>query len=671
MAKIRQLEPHVADLIAAGEVVERPASVIKELAENAIDAGATLITVEIRGGGLTFIRVTDNGGGIEPADAETAFLRHATSKLRDERGLEAISTLGFRGEALAAIAAVSKVQLLSRVQGAEEGIRLTLEGGVVTEKVPAGCPEGTTLIVRDLFYNTPARLKFMKSDRAEAAAISALMTSCALSHPEISFRYIRDGKEEFHTPGDGRVESAIYTLFGRDFAAGMLPASSEDEGLTVSGYVCAPHKARGNRSYQFFFVNGRAVRSKTLQAALEQAYRNSLFTGRFPSCVLYLTMRWSEVDVNVHPAKIEVKFLSERKVFDGVYYAALSALSIGSPIPSPTLNAPKPAPTEKADAPLIRAEDATTDETAAIPTIFIPTHPEQSRPAPIREGNYSGYRSALPKGSGGASFRGYEKPVAWRHDKKPLPDADEKDNTLRDLDEALPEGLAPLRGEGVVQISFPEGDNSAPSGLLPDAPGETVETTASSAQEESSFRYVGEAYGTYIIVEQGESLWLIDKHAAHERMHFDRLKSRDYEPMAQILLQPVICRLGREDTALLFGNGEMFARLGFLIEPFGEESVAVRQIPSDISQQDTEATLAEILDVLRRGGKPDTQSRLDSMFHTIACKAAVKAGKISDPQTLSHLIANVLTGKVRYCPHGRPVAMEWTKSAIDRSFKRT
>jgi len=659
LAKIRQLDPHVADLIAAGEVVDRPASVVKELVENAIDAGATLVTVEIRGGGLTYIRVTDNGCGIEPEDAETAFLRHATSKLRDERGLEAIQTLGFRGEALAAIAAVSRVELRTRVPGAAEGVRLVLEGGAVTEKEIAGCPDGTTLIVRNLFYNTPARLKFMKSDRAEAAAVSSVMTACALSHPEVSFRYIRDGKEEFHTPGDGKPDSCVYTLFGRDFAADLIPCETEDGGLTVSGYVCAPHGARGNRSYQYFFVNGRAVRSKTLQAALEQAYKNSLFTGRYPSCVLYITLRWSEVDVNVHPAKTEVKFLNERKVFDGVYYAALSALSRGSGVPALRPEA-KP---EGGKAPVEKAPEGDGEKDADIPQIFLPAFPEKGGFSPVRDGLAPGYRA---KGSPGSASAPVLKIRPGGLDKN-------ADGALAHSLFREPSLHAGAKGRAAGEEKprpdvFQKEAGPAP---FPPAEPEEAEPKAAPETEDITFRYVGEAYGTYIIVEYNEGLWLIDKHAAHERMHFDRLKSQDYAPMAQMLLEPVVCRLGREDAALLFENEELFNRLGFAVEPFGEEAVAVRQIPSDIRQQDAEAALCEILEALRQGGKVSALDRLDKVLHTIACKAAIKAGTSSDPETLHQLIVNVLTGKVRYCPHGRPVAVEWTKSAIDRSFKRT
>ena len=326
MPKILQLDQHVADLIAAGEVVERPASVVKELLENSIDAGASVLTVEISAGGMTYIRVTDNGCGIAPEDAKTAFLRHATSKLRDAGGLEAIGTLGFRGEALAAIAAVSRIELLTRRQGFDDGVRLTLEAGDTVDFTAAGCPEGTTIIVRDLFFNTPARQKFMKTDRAESSAIASAVLRCALSHPEVSIRFIKEGKTEYHTPGDSRVDSCIYSLLGRDFASGLIKAESLIEDVGVSGFISSPGAARGNRSYQFFFVNGRPIRGITLQAALEQAYANRLTSGQYPSCVLYITLNPASVDVNVHPAKTEVKFVSDKDIYHSIYYAALGAL---------------------------------------------------------------------------------------------------------------------------------------------------------------------------------------------------------------------------------------------------------------------------------------------------------------------------------------------------------
>ncbi|MFB0921498.1 MAG: DNA mismatch repair endonuclease MutL, partial [Oscillospiraceae bacterium] len=326
MSEINLLSPHVADLIAAGEVVERPASVIKELIENSFDAVAQNLTVEVRGGGMTYIRVTDDGSGMLPEDAGLCFMRHATSKLRDERGLEAIGTMGFRGEALAAIAAVSRVELLTRKKGSNEGTRVVLEAGDIIEMSPHGCPEGTTLIVRDLFYNTPARLKFMKADRSEGSACSLTALRCALGRPEVSVRLIKDGEEEFFSPGDGKLSSCTYSLLGRDTAKELLECSSDDEGLAVSGFVSSPKAGHGNRAKQYFFVNGRSIKSQLLQAAVEQAYKNTLLTGRYPACVIYLTLSYGSVDVNVHPAKTEVKFRDEKRVFDAVHYAALSAL---------------------------------------------------------------------------------------------------------------------------------------------------------------------------------------------------------------------------------------------------------------------------------------------------------------------------------------------------------
>ncbi|MBQ6465112.1 MAG: DNA mismatch repair endonuclease MutL, partial [Oscillospiraceae bacterium] len=326
MPQIHILDPHVADMIAAGEVVERPASVVKELVENAFDAGAKNVTVELRGGGATYIRVTDDGCGMAPEDAGVAFLRHATSKLRDESGLESIATMGFRGEALAAISAVSRIELTTRQRGAAEGTRVELEAGDIKEMLPAGCPEGTTMLVRDLFYNTPARLKFLKSDRSEASACELAALRCALGRPEVSVRLIRDGEERFFSPGDGRADSCVYSLLGREAASQLLLCTGENGGVRVSGYVSSPSAGRGNRREQYFFCNGRFIKSALLQSALEQAYKNTLLVGRYPSCVLYLDLAFAQVDVNVHPAKTEVKFSDEKRVFDAVYYAALSAL---------------------------------------------------------------------------------------------------------------------------------------------------------------------------------------------------------------------------------------------------------------------------------------------------------------------------------------------------------
>ncbi len=617
MPNIQVLPPHVADLIAAGEVVERPASVIKELVENAIDAGASALTVEIRDGGMRYIRVTDNGCGIPPEEAETAFLRHATSKLRDARGLEAIGTLGFRGEALAAISAVSRIDLLTRQKGAEAGLALSLEGGKVTSSSPAGCPEGTTMIVRDLFFNTPARLKFMKSDRAEGQAASAAVLRCALSHPEVSIRYIKDGAEEAHTPGDGKADSAVYALLGRDFAKNLLPLRGE----TVRGFVASPAAARGNRGFQFFFVNGRFVRSKTMQAALEQAFKNNLPQGRFPGAVIYLTVPNAAVDVNVHPTKTEVKFLNEREAFDAVYYAVLAALSDAAPPKEISLEEKRmPAPQPRAEAfRRVPAENYAAEVKKAA----------AAKPAPILRES----KAPVSTPGGGAVLR--ENPVVYQ-------------TRIPDMPKEAP---AP-----------PAGGAGAP------APPKTPVQPAPAA-EENPVRVVGEALNTYIIAQQGDSILLIDKHAAHERLIFDRLRAGDGESMCEYLLSPVPVKLG-ELAPLVLENEKLLSELGFEVEDFGEDTVLVRAVPAECLPKDVAPMMEELAEKLSGARSAGQLGLRDSILHSVACKAAIKAGKESQPAELAALAEKVAAGEVKFCPHGRPVAVTLTKKELDKAFKR-
>jgi len=636
LPRIYELDPHVADLIAAGEVVERPASVVKELMENSIDAGAGIITAEIAAGGMTLIRVTDNGCGIAPGDVKTAFLRHATSKLRGAEGLEAIGTLGFRGEALAAVAAVSRIELLTREPGAGEGTGLLLEAGEVVDIYPAGCPEGTTIIVRDLFFNTPARLKFMKSDRAESSAVASAALRCALSHPEVSVRLIRDGKTEFHTPGDSRVDSCIYSLFGREFSVGLLGAESSDEFVTVSGFISAPAAARGNRSYQFFFVNGRPIRSLTLQAALEQAYANTLSSGRFPSCVLYITTRPGDVDVNVHPAKTEIKFVSDKQVFDGVYYAALSALEREA-------SGREVSGKWKVESGKFEDGDASRREARGKWKV------ESGK---IEDGDES-RREARGK---------------WKVESGKIEDGDASGRVVRGLAPAGNAGIqrfesASIGGFKSMQVDDYRGKYVTPNTPLPArAAGDVLNSS-------TDFRLIGEALKTYIIIEHKGAVWFIDKHAAHERIHFDALRSEGYSPMSQALITPVVCRHGHEDASLLLENADMLETLGFTVESFGDDAVAVRQIPADIDIRDAEPALSEICAELRQGGVSDP-TRRDSIYRKIACKAAIKAGKSSGARELEELAARVMSGEISHCPHGRPVAFEITKAFLDKGFKR-
>ena len=647
MPKIIELDPHVADLIAAGEVVERPASVVKELMENTIDAGAGIVTVEISAGGMTYIRVTDNGCGIAPEDAKTAFLRHATSKLRGAEGLEAIGTLGFRGEALAAIAAVSRIELLTREHGAREGVSLSLEAGEVRDISPAGCPEGTTIIVRDLFFNTPARLKFMKSDRAESSGIASTALRCALSRPEVSIRLIRDGKTEYHTPGDSRADSCIYSLFGREFSAGLLAADSSDESVAVNGFISSPSAARGNRSYQFFFVNGRPIRSLTLQAALERAYANALPSGRFPSCILYITTGFGNVDVNVHPTKTEVKFVSDKQVFDGVYYAAQSALARNSNTPGAfTGNAGESgAYTQSLNAPgLVDGEPGRLKIAG--------------NPYPTARDSHAAKSTTGFKDMKVEEFRD-----RYRLD------------TSQNYNKNNGSGFNPA-GRRAVDV-IPDAPAAQPerSGNLP-APDEYRDLQADSplsifnAQPSIQLRVIGEALNTYIIVEYQNSLWLIDKHAAHERIHFDALNSNGFEPMSQALITPVICRHGYEGASLLLENGKFLDRLGFTVESFGDDAVAVRRIPAEIDIGETESALSEICAQLNRSGTAEPVRR-DNIFRIIACKAAIKAGKSSGVRELEALAARVMSGEVSTCPHGRPVAFELSKTMLEKWFKRS
>ncbi len=637
MSVIHVLDPHVADLIAAGEVVERPASVVKELLENSFDAGATQVSVEIQRGGMSLIRVTDNGCGMSPEDASTAFLRHATSKLRDARGLEAIGTLGFRGEALAAIAAVSRVQLLTRERGADSGVVLSLEAGEEISRSPAGCPEGTTILVRDLFYNTPARLKFMRKDSAEGASVTSAVLCCALGRPEVAVRYLRDGKEEFQTPGNGRLDAAIYSLLGRDFAKTMLPAQGSGEGLTVTGFVCPPANARGNRKQQFFFVNGRYIKSPLLQTALEQAYRNRLFTGRYPACVLNLEIRRSAVDVNVHPAKTEVRFLQERQVFEAVHRSVLAALQ-GETV-QPELTLPR------------QGKD---EVPAPVPEVREPVPAEKRPSVPVRGPGTVYSRDAVPKAPP-ADMPKIVEQLVFRQPRVEYGRPEEEP--------------APVPIHRVDLSGTAAGQKPAP------AKQPEPDTTAAPEPSEPSplppYRILGEAFREYAVVESEDSILLIDKHAAHERILFDRLKAGHWERMSQQLLTPQVVKPAPEDAALLLENLPLLDELGLEAEDFGEGALLIRRMPEGTGPEDCAALMEDVAEALRLGRKPGSLGQQDEVLASMACKAAVKAGMDTDPRELVPVVEAVLSGRVKYCPHGRPVSMVLTRSQLDKSFKRT
>ena len=679
MPQIQQLPPHLADLIAAGEVVERPASVCKELLENALDAGASAISTELERGGLTYIRITDNGCGIAPEQLPTAFLRHATSKLRRPEDLAAIGTLGFRGEALAAIAAVSRVDIFSRQTGADCGAMLHLEGGVPEAVTEAGCPDGTTVCIRDLFYNTPARMKFMKKDTAEGAAAAGVVTHLALSHPDVSFKLLRDGQEILHTPGDGQLLSAIYAALGRDFANSLLPVSGSGGAVRVEGFITKPLAGHGTRGRQLFFVNGRFVKSQLLAAAVEEAYRNRLLKGRFPGCVLHITLPVNEVDVNVHPAKTVVKFLSDKTVFDAVHYTVKDALDREG----------QPAPAEKK------------------PFYQTMTAREFRETAPAPQGVKLPFVSGRPIGSAGADRPTVNRfapaaPTVQTPRETVQPAAAPQGDVWQVQDAAPEDGKAftvPSGREGVVyRITPPDAPEDSPARERAAAETETVPTaampeaadaddTSLSAPEaapiqqelempetadsgETPWRIAGEVLKTYIICEDGEqNVWLIDKHAAHERIRFDALKADPVPPMAQQLLTPAAVTLTAEEYGAVLESLDVLAGYGFLCEDFGDGAVLVREIPDYIRAEDAAATLEELARKLLLQ-RADPAGARDELLHTMACKSAIKAGMTTDAAELAALVRQVQSGAVRYCPHGRPVAVQLRKYEVEKMFKR-
>ncbi|MGI5976975.1 MAG: DNA mismatch repair endonuclease MutL [Candidatus Limivicinus sp.] len=675
MADINILSPHVADLIAAGEVVERPASVVKELMENSFDAGAKNITVEIRGGGATYIMVRDDGCGMAPEDAGIAFLRHATSKLRDEQGLEAISTMGFRGEALAAISSVSRIELKTRRRGGREGTFVNLEAGEIQDMGSCGCPEGTSMLVRDIFYNTPARLKFLKSDRSEAAACRQAALRCALGRPEVSVRFIKDGKEEFFSPGDGRQDSCVYTLLGRELAASMLRCSSDEEGLRLSGFCSSPSACRGSRNCQYFYCNGRYIKSPLLQTAVEQAYRNSLLSGRFPACVLYVELGCGSVDVNVHPAKTEVKFSYEKKLFDFVYQAVKLMLQGESRTAEIEISE---GTRRLMDGARQGGGDSSAPAGAGRTQVSGHSAPLSGRAKPsgdfyrqmsAEEFREKGYRADSGPGKGRKLSGGLLSVTPPRGPKSEnLPKAEEP---LRLGSYDMPYQTSINLASAPVSTAFDrkkEGFSQSDSQIGSRAVENSVQNVES--QRLPDHKIVGEALKTYIIIELKDELILIDKHAAHERMIFDRLKSQDRKIMAQNLLCPVTVQLSEEDGELLEKNASLLQELGYGIEPYGERTYIIRAVPADMDSGDAAASLEEICEKLRQGSRLSPQDMRDEILRTVACKAAIKAGWDTAERELETIAEEVLSGRIKYCPHGRPVSVVVTQKDLEKKFKR-
>lgn len=632
MPKINLLSKETAELIAAGEVVERPASVVKELVENSIDAGAKHITVEITNGGITSIRITDDGCGIERDDVPTAFLRHATSKIKSQDDLYSINTLGFRGEALAATASVSKIELFTKSSAEDIGTHYVIEGGNEILLEESGCPDGTTIIIRDIFYNTPARMKFLKKDVSEGNTCAAVVERAALSHPEIAFKLIREGKATLSTSGDGKLISAVYSLLGREFSNSLIPLDSETSGVKVTGYTTKPVFCRQSRAAQYTFLNGRLVRSGTVTAAAEQAYKNSAMVGKFPGFVICVEVNPETVDVNVHPAKTEVRFADEKRIFDAVYYAVKNAITSGDT--RPVITPPK------SDNAINRMSTEQYRQQKA----FIPETPAEKA-----------YKSFI------------EKPVILKSDNTPIFERKDVKDYIKT--HSVPEKV---ESSGVPAPPFEE--KSAPQmneQTLPEAkeqtPSQKTQTPATEEREEIT--YIGEAFSTYIVAQMGDSIYLIDKHAAHERILYNKLKS-GAKAETQPLLAPVTVRLGADEFSAVTSNIDTFLNFGFEIEDFGNSSVLVRAIPALLMGEDVQSIITEAAANLLEKGVMEVE-RIDNIYHTVACKAAIKAGMHTSDGELAALAQQVLwSADIMYCPHGRPVAFEIRKKDLEKQFGR-
>ena len=651
MARINVLPKHIAELIAAGEVVERPASVVKELIENAIDAGATVITVEIRAGGVAYIRITDNGSGIEKEDVPKAFLPHATSKVKTAEDLDAVMTLGFRGEALSSIAAVARVEVLTRTEADETGTAYSIAGGEELKNENAGCPLGTTIVVRDLFYNTPARMKFLKRDVSEANAVADTVEKLALSHPEISFRLIREGKQTLLTPGDGKLLSAVYAVFGKSFADGLIEVHYSLDHIQVDGFICRPISARPSRSMQFFFLNGRCIKSRALSSSMENAYKNMIMVGRFPSCVLNITMPTHFVDVNVHPAKTEVRFTDERKIASCLYYAVRSALQTDD---------------EKKQIDLARLTQKAVP--AAVQLQMVEDEPSENEPiVSLPKANVTQKRSDFWTSMPAAKYRSNNR-LSSANSGNPLLDQDEPDMLSSYKKQRQHQPQAHIADKpSVIQT---EAETTPSLETMDDvSPQSSVKVT--DAPLPKTVRYIGEAFKTYILCEYDGKLCIIDKHAAHERVIFNRLKASNGEKGRQVLLAPVTLLVSKTEYSVILDNLDAFSSCGFTVEDFGGGSVVVRECPMIVDPQDVHDLVLEITSNLMQH-KSDVQSeKIDRMMATTACKAAIKAGNTNNPAELQKLAEDVLLHPdVRFCPHGRPVVIEMSKYELEKQFGR-
>jgi len=654
MPKINLLDKHIAELIAAGEVVDRPCSVVKELVENSIDAGADSITVEIQNGGNTFIRVTDNGCGIEPEDIPKAFLRHATSKIHEEWDLDRIMTFGFRGEALASVATVSHVEIMTRTKDSKTGFRCEATDEGTSEIEEAGCPEGTTIIVRDLFYNTPARQKFLKKDVAEANAVAQVMDKMALSYPEVKFRFIRDGKTKLLTYGNGDMLAVISAVYGREFAKETIEVNYSPVGkdkMKLTGYITKPAASKPSRTFQNFFVNRRFVKTRTAMAALEEAFKGSAMIGKFPGCVLNLEIPPETVDVNVHPAKTEVRFVSEKEIFDLVYYGVKSALNQRdiSAVLEESKKVNKAFWNEISDKKEIEHFENVVVQTTLSKqpkTDFIPkTYTDIKYNLVENDNVFARNNDNL------ASYR-IDGDVTHTAQYKLRQAADKAIEEGTELPKEYIEGLEAIKKAGAPVPELPRNLEKDP---LPFG----------------NLKYVGEIFKTYILLESEDELVFVDKHAAHERILYEKLRKGIKAFDCQCLITPIPCKLSDEQCAAVLENPEEMEKFGFMIEDFGRGTVLVRSLPFWVKAKEAESIIGEIADSISDCKHDLTPEKLDKLYASISCRAAIKANdKNSQPEL--ETIVNILLNdpNIKYCPHGRPVSTTISKNKLERMFGR-
>lgn len=702
MGVINVLDKHIAELIAAGEVVERPSSVIKELVENSIDAGAKNITVEIKNGGTTFMRVADDGCGIYRDDIKKAFLRHATSKVKTANDLDMISTLGFRGEALASISAVSRLQVITKNENEEIGSCYEIEGGDEISLEEAGCPTGTTFVIRDLFYNIPARSKFLKKDVAEGNAVSALMDKIVLSHPEVAFTFIRDGKQVLRTFGDGKLLSAIYSVFGKDFAKGLIPVDYTLDSVTVKGYISKPINSRPNRNMQNFFINGRFVKTRTGMAALEEAYKGSIMVGKFPSAVLQLTVPYEIIDVNVHPAKIEVRFINERPVFDAIYHAVKTALQQGDERKqihfkeNTAFNEIKKVnPFNNAQAIFAKAEN-TPAEKPIKPIERIEPVLKNSEPKPYNpfdELDLKGEKTKpvsidnLKMSDSSNPFDIYSKQAIKRNSelenkkaefsKQKLEKAEQLILKATQQEESLPkqeitvDDLTAESTETPIETEVSK-EEIKPLKEISENKTDNNDALTELPKEQTKLRFLGEAFNTYIIVEKNDNeVLIIDKHAAHERIIYEKLKADSGSANVQYLLTPITVTLDKIDYDAAVSNLDMFAKCSFDVEDFGNGTLLVRSAPQYLAATEIADCITEMSGYIASGKKDIYTEKMDWFYHNVSCRSAIKAGNKSTVQELMDIAWTLEKNpQIKYCPHGRPICIVMTKYEIEKQFGR-